>query len=219
MNNFIHSLIHNYPDLSSYAREYGRDSNKFNLSSPENLYTQFLKLFKNTKNPNLKNFANSNLFLKNFIKVDVPGETYFYPGLMNDSKDEDYVAAVQKAYLDVLNIDTTAGVTTEEAKEIKKFMQDLATATIVAQGFNIKRKSIQPFLPLQAYMDLAADLSVLSRKLGEELSKGNPRAISFIEQATDIFVKYFSKDATKRRTDFQNTFPIQRYYNFGSKVN
>jgi hypothetical protein len=43
--------------------------------------------------------------------------------------------------------------------KVSQFFSDVANATIVSQGFNIRYRSIQPYLPIQSYIDVAAGLS------------------------------------------------------------
>ena len=201
-NGIVHSLIARHPVLEEYHKKYGVNSGLFDLNNPKNLYAQFVGLFRTTDNEVIKEFALKNRFLKDFVKVDIEKSTFFYPGTIAESKDNDQIVSTQKAYRDALNFTAREGVTEEEAKAVRTFMEDLANAVIVAQGFNIKKRSLQSYLPLEAYLDLATDLSLAVREV-VNLSNEDP---SFLDIAFKDVVSYIFGKGNKRTVS--GVFPL-----------
>jgi hypothetical protein len=151
-NGFMHLLIQKYgTDRSnSLYNQYGRTSGLLEKGKENNLKAQFIKLFRDNKNIELRDFSRQNLFLRNFTTTDVKNTNMFYITMKTNEKDPDTVDAVQKAYMDGLN---------HPDPKVSQFFSDVANATIVSQGFNIRYRSIQPYLPIQSYIDVAAGLS------------------------------------------------------------
>ena len=158
LNNFMHILISRFGD--DYSRDlynrYGRDSGFLEKDKPNNLKSKFITLFKDSSKPELMQFANKNLFLANFNTIDVKDSKMFYVAMKTNEKDPDAIDAIQKAFMDGLN---------HPNPEVSQFFTDVASATIVSQGFNIRFRSIQPYLPIKGYIDVAAGLSVTLKGL------------------------------------------------------
>ena len=156
----MHLLIQTYGTDKSRAlyTQYGRNSGYLDKSSDKNLKSEFIRLFRDSKNPALKDFGRNNLFLSNFTTSDIKDSKKFYITMKTNEKDPDTVDAVQKAYMDGLN---------HPNPEVSQFFSNVANATIVSQGFNIRYRSIQPYLPIQSYIDVAAGLSDTLKSMKE----------------------------------------------------
>jgi hypothetical protein len=151
-NGLMHLLIQEYGTDKTRAiyQQYGREAGFFKKTAKNNLKNEFIRLFRDNKNTELRNFSRNNLFLSNFTTTDIKDTDRFYITMKTNEKDPDTVDAVQKAYMDGLN---------HPNPEVSQFFSDVANATIVSQGFNIRYRSIQPYLPIQSYIDVAAGLS------------------------------------------------------------
>jgi len=79
-NGFMHLLIQKYgTDRSnSLYNQYGRTSGLLEKGKENNLKAQFIKLFRDNKNIELRDFSRQNLFLRNFTTTDVKNTNMFY---------------------------------------------------------------------------------------------------------------------------------------------
>jgi hypothetical protein len=211
VNSFMLSFIQNIPSLKSFQDNYGISSGLFDLKSANNLRTRFDKLFSSTEDKALKRFAENNLILNNFSPISIPDSNYFYPGMITNEKDVDTVNAAQKAFSDGLN---------HPNPEVSKFFRDLANGVLVSQGFNIKYRSIQNFIPLEAKSDLMIELSIalkrikigLSKPVEEMTEKDSEDAIAFmslLESTTSMHANLYwpSKDNDFIPTAYMKAFP------------
>jgi predicted NAD-dependent protein-ADP-ribosyltransferase YbiA (DUF1768 family) len=211
VNSFMLSFIQNMPSLKSFQDSYGISSGLFDLKSANNLRTRFDKLFSSTEDKALKRFAENNLILNNFSPISIPDSNYFYPGMITNEKDVDTVNAAQKAFSDGLN---------HPNPEVSKFFRDLANGVLVSQGFNIKYRSIQNFIPLEAKSDLMIELSIalkkikigLSKPVEEMTEKDSEDAMAFmslLESTTSMHANLYwpSKDNDFIPTAYMKAFP------------
>ena len=211
VNSFMLSFIQNIPSLKSFQDNYGISSGLFDLKSANNLRTRFDKLFSSTEDKALKRFAENNLILNNFSPISIPDSNYFYPGMITNEKDVDTVNAAQKAFSDGLN---------HPNPEVSKFFRDLANGVLVSQGFNIKYRSIQNFIPLEAKSDLMIELSIalkkikigLSKPVEEMTEKDSEDAAAFmslLESTTSMHANLYwpSKDNDFIPTAYMKAFP------------
>ena len=201
-NGFMHLLIQTYGTDKSRAiyTKYGKDSGFLDKSSDKNLKSEFIRLFRDSKNPALKDFGRNNLFLSNFTTTDIKDNKKFYITMKTNEKDPDTVDAVQKAYMDGLN---------HPNPEVSQFFSNVANATIVSQGFNIRYRSIQPYLPIQSYIDVAAGLSDTLKSMKEsynlEENKIDSPIVSLLRDHMDTAIKLTER---KPKNEVGKFFPI-----------
>lgn len=201
LNGFMHLLIQKYgvDKTSGLNTQYGRNSGFLDKKSATNLKSKYISLFKDNKKEDLRSFGRSNMFLKNFTTIDIKGTDMFYIGMRTNEKDPDTIDAVQKAYMDGLN---------HPNPEVSKFFKDVANATIVSQGFNVKYRSIQPYLPIQSYIDVIVGLSSNLKDI-KNASIENPEGDSQINNLLrshfkEVTVSLYS---TKNQTELNKYFP------------
>jgi predicted NAD-dependent protein-ADP-ribosyltransferase YbiA (DUF1768 family)/glutaredoxin 2 len=131
--------------------------------------------------------------------------------MITNEKDVDTVNAAQKAFSDGLN---------HPNPEVSKFFRDLANGVLVSQGFNIKYRSIQNFIPLEAKSDLMIELSIalkkikigLSKPVEEMTEKDSEDAAAFmslLESTTSMHANLYwpSKDNDFIPTAYMKAFP------------
>lgn len=201
-NNLMHLLIQKYGTerSTSLYNKYGRRSGFLEKGKENNLKTKFIKLFRDNQNPDLRDFSRQNLFLRNFTTTDVKNTNMFYITMKTNEKDPDTVDAVQKAYMDGIN---------HPNPEVSQFFSDVANATIVSQGFNIRYRSIQPYLPIQSYIDVAAGLSDTLKDMKKAyIEQGNVMNSDIALLLDDHLTDVFSIEDKKGKTDLDKFFPL-----------
>jgi hypothetical protein len=201
-NGFMHLLIQTYGTDKSRAlyTQYGRNSGYLDKSSDKNLKSEFIRLFRDNKNPALKDFGRNNLFLSNFTTSDIKDSKKFYITMKTNEKDPDTVDAVQKAYMDGLN---------HPNPEVSQFFSNVANATIVSQGFNIRYRSIQPYLPIQSYIDVAAGLSDTLKSMKESYNLAEDKMDSPISSLLREHIGTAMKiGENKPKNEVDKFFPI-----------
>jgi hypothetical protein len=201
-NGFMHLLIQQYGTDKTKAlyTEYGRDAGFFRKSSKNNLKNEFIRLFRDNKNQELKDFSRNNLFLSNFTTTDIKNSDRFYITMKSNEKDPDTVDAVQKAFMDGLN---------HPNPEVVQFFSNVANATIVSQGFNIRYRSIQPYLPIQSYIDVAAGLSETLKAMKTSYNEAENKLSSPITSLLEEHIKTSIKlNERKPTNEVDKFFPL-----------
>jgi hypothetical protein len=211
-NAVVHSLIQRYSnqDGIDYYEEYGPRSKYLTQRAPGNLGAIYIRLFKKfvKYDKNLATFVRTNLFLKNFRKKDVESTNKFYVAMETNEKDPVTVDAIQASFIDGLDYNYSKpivvnGETIDLNAEVQKFFQDVANATIVGQGYSIKYRSIQPYLPV-ASLDSAvgameqlrllkdtifSDETGLSEEEKEANSQARANFINNLDSVRKLYVK------------------------------
>ena len=216
----MHAFIQKFTELSGvdYYQEYGPKSKYLTKGAQGNLASQYNKLFKQFSkyDSNLAAFVRKNLFLKNFRKQDVEGTNKFYIAMQTNERDPVTVDAIQKSFEDGLNYNYSQpievnGQTIDLNESVRQFFQDVANATILGQGFLIKFRSIQPYLPVNALESLwgaVEELRDIKSKLftdqtdftdeqKEEAKKGRLNFFGFLDQVMKIHAKQAFSPASK----------------------
>jgi hypothetical protein len=216
----MHAFIQKFTELSGvdYYQEYGPKSKYLTKGAQGNLASQYNKLFKQFSkyDSNLAAFVRKNLFLKNFRKQDVEGTNKFYIAMQTNERDPVTVDAIQKSFEDGLNYNYSQpievnGQTIDLNESVRQFFQDVANATILGQGFLIKFRSIQPYLPVNALESLwgaVEELRDIKSKLftdqtdftdeqKEEAKQGRLNFFGFLDQVMKIHAKQAFSSASK----------------------
>jgi hypothetical protein len=216
----MHAFIQKFTELSGvdYYQEYGPKSKYLTKGAQGNLASQYNKLFKQFAkyDTNLASFARRNLFLKNFRKQDVEGTNKFYIAMQTNERDPVTVDAIQKSFEDGLNYNYSQsievnGQTIDLNESVRQFFQDVANATILGQGFAIKFRSIQPYLPVNSLESLwgaveelrdikgklFADESEFTDEQKAESKQGRINFLSFLNQVMKIHAKQAFSPASK----------------------
>lgn len=189
-NNFILYILHNYePELYQGYR----DTDWFKSSVTGNLKSLYLEL-KNSTDPQLKRFFNSNAVLNNTKFMDVKGMPgYFYPALATAEKDADTTSAFNYAFKEGLAYSKSDS---DLSQKVKDYFEILSSVVIFSQGYNIKFKSMQPIIPLEALQ-----ISDLREHL-EDFSK-----LEDVEARLDEFRKVHQKMNSFKATPINKYFP------------
>ena len=219
-NAVVHSLIQRYSnqDGVDYYEEYGPRSKYLTQRAPGNLAATYTKLFKKFSkyDKNLATFVRTNLFLKNFRKKDVESTNKFYVAMETNEKDPVTVDAIQASFMDGLNYSYSQpiivnGETVDLNAEVQAFFQNVANATLVAQGYSIKYRSIQPYLPV-ASLDSAVgameqlrllrdtifgDETGLTKEETDANSQGRINFINNLDSVRKLYVKQAYAKGTK----------------------
>lgn len=216
----MHAFIQKFTELSGvdYYQEYGPKSKYLTKGAQGNLASQYNKLFKQFAkyDTNLASFVRKNLFLKNFRKQDVEGTNKFYIAMQTNERDPVTVDAIQKSFEDGLNYNYSQpivvnGQTVDLNESVRQFFQDVANATILGQGFLIKFRSIQPYLPVNSLESLwgaveelrdiktklFADQTDFTDEQKEEAKQGRLNFFGFLDQVMKIHAKQAFSPASK----------------------
>jgi hypothetical protein len=120
--------------------------------------------------------------------------------MKSNEKDPDTVDAVQKAFMDGLN---------HPNPEVVQFFSNVANATIVSQGFNIRYRSIQPYLPIQSYIDVAAGLSETLKAMKTSYNEAENKLSSPITSLLEEHIKTSIKlNERKPTNEVDKFFPL-----------
>lgn len=201
-NSLMHSFIQKFGDdkTNGLYLKYGRNSGFLDKKSPNNLKSVFIKLFRDNQNTGLRDFARTNMFLNNFTTADIKDSSMFYITMKSNEKDPDTVDAVQKSFMDGLN---------HPNPEVSQFFSDVANATVVSQGFNIRYRSIQPYLPIQSYIDVTAGLSSTLKSMKDAYNSQEDKVNSDIANLLRDNLRDVIKVHKKRaKTDVDKFFPL-----------
>lgn len=212
-NAIVHALIQKYAELNGldYYAVYGPKSGYLTKGAVGNLFSRYTELFgKDSKiaDENLRNFIRRNLFLKNFRKKDVENTNKFYIATLTNEKDNNFVNSMQQSFIEGLNYDKS---TPEVNALVRQFFDDVANATIVGQGFGIRYKSIQPYLPAMS-LESSVRASVELKRIRKELLEKNdnePFLIDFVQFLQEV-EKIYSRNAfspAKKSMNYWKFFP------------
>jgi hypothetical protein len=216
----MHAFIQKFTELGGvdYYQEYGPKSKYLTKGAQGNLASQYNKLFKQFAkyDTNLAAFARKNLFLRNFRKQDVEGTNKFYIAMQTNERDPVTVDAIQKSFEDGLNYNYSQpievnGQAIDLNESVRQFFQDVANATILGQGFLIKFRSTQPYLPVSALESLwgaveelrevkarlFTDESEFTPEQKEESKQGRLSLYGFLDQVMKIHAKQAFSPAGK----------------------
>lgn len=211
-NAVIHALLQQYSflgeDAVDFFLEYGPQSNYLTKNATNNLKAQFTELFykEAQKHPELKQFVNSNLFIKNFKTKDVEATNKFYIAVETNERDPRTVDSIQRAFLDGLDFGTSGvlGTQDEELNEkVRMFFHNVANATIMGQGFSIKYRSIQPYLPLRSLeplIPLIDEMDNLKKKFEVIEGQESEERIKFLEYIEKVKKHYVSTTVSNVKT-------------------
>ena len=211
-NAVIHAMLQQYSylgeDAVDFFLEYGPQSGYLTKNGTNNLKAQFTELFykEAQKHPELRQFVNSNLFIKNFKTKDVEGTNKFYIAVETNERDPRTVDSIQRAFLDGLDFGTPGVLGTQDEdlnERVRQFFHSVANATIMGQGFSIKYRSIQPYLPLRSLeplVPLLDELENLKKKFEVVEGQESEERIKFLEYIEKVKKHYVSTQVSNTKT-------------------
>lgn len=190
--------------------------------NPDKSLDLMLAKLKSINDPVVKRFLQTNTFFNNLSYSEIPdsgiGRTpldgsvekkkynKMYFKVRTPDKDPDTVGSIMKAWLDAYSFSQS---TPENNAMIREFAFNLANATIYGQGYSIKYRSLQPFIPL----DLLRIDGALKyfKDLRLSFQQNNENEISEFKE--DILIP-FIKEYTIKYDRFRrkNYTPFKRYF-------
>jgi len=202
-NAIMHGIIQQYSfseeDDVDYYLEYGPNSGYLTQNGVGNLRSKFTELFrkKTQENSELKDFAQNNLFLKNFKTKNVENTNKFYVAMETNERDPIMVDSMQKSFQDGLNygLSTPGSGDVNLDEQVRQFFHDVASATIMGQGFTIKYRSLQPYLPLDALdaivpaMDEMDTIAEKVKVVPGEVSEDRMKLLAYMQQILKLHNK------------------------------
>ena len=227
LNAIVHSLIQNVSVMEDayLYNKYGPVSDYLTLGyNPDKSLDLILAKIKQVKDPAVQKFLAKNKFFKNlsYIEISNSGITRlaldgsaekkvfnkFYFTTRTNDKDPDFVDAVQKDWLDAYSFNESKDEQVNSM--IRDFALNVANATIFGQGFSIRYRSIQPFIPIQ--LTPINDAIQYIKKIKLELERNDPDSEmlkefqEIIAHTFDVFSMKFDARA-KQITPFKAYFP------------
>ena len=229
LNGFIHSIIQKkgFEENTTLYQEYGPVSDYLTKSyNPNKSLDLRLAKLKQIDDPNLQAFLKNNLLFRNLTYSEIPDSgltkasykdpnekkqyNKMYFRVRTNEKDPDTVASLQKAWLEAYNYSYGSP---EVNKQVSDFVNDLAIATIMGQGYTIKYRSLQPFIPV-SLLPLDGTINYF-QELKKRLNSSNPLVVeeAELELSMDLreFVGFyeiaFDKTKRKKYTQFRKNFP------------
>ena len=244
VNAIVHSLIQNY-DLNQsldFYNEYGPTSDYLTYNyNPKKSLNIILSKIKQIQDPGVKKFIDTNLLFRNLtydiipntgitrLPIDGSGEKKvyekFYMTVRTNDKDTDFIGSMQKAWLDIANFNGSEN--NEYNKMIQEFGYNMAFATLIGQGFEIKYRSLHPYIPIQLIpnVGMLQYISNLKEAFDQQKSNPNPQSeeaiTDFKELVTNVlreFSKRFDKGQQKNYTKFNKYFPKYVFEKQGRKT-
>lgn len=193
-NNFILALLQNY--APEYYNQYGPNSKFFDSTKEGNyklLYSELLAI----KDPQISKFVRSNAILSQMKFIDVKGSNnLFYPATALNDKDPNTTSTMAAAFEEGYTFNQGDP---KEAQKVRFFFEDLAEGIIMGQGFNIRYRSLQPFLPYNA----SAPLEELRDHLFKFEQLSPEEKASFM----DTFFKKHAALNKPKTSPIRKTFP------------
>lgn len=226
LNGLVHAVIQYQGQTNSteYYNEFGPLSDYLTKSyDPKKSLDIALRKLKSIDDPKVKSFFETNLLFKNLTYSEIPNtgisrvpldgtkdkKVYnkIYFKVATNDKDPDTVAAIQKAWLDAYNF---AGSTAENNEAIREFVFNLAQSTIYGQGYTIKYKSLQPFIP-NDILRIDGALKYF-KDLNKAIKSGNTEVIDNFKSniLTPFHNEYtiaYDRSRRKNYTPFKKNFP------------
>jgi hypothetical protein len=164
LNGLTLAIIQNkqHGDENNWDAEYGPLSDYLTKGyNPDKSLDIALAKVKAIKDPKVQRFLNRNLFFTNLSYSEIPDSgisrvpldgskekkkyNKMYFKVRTPDKDPDTVGSIMKAWVDAYNF---AESTPENNTLIREFVFNVANATIYGQGYSIKYRSLQPFIPM-----------------------------------------------------------------------
>jgi hypothetical protein len=227
LNAIVHSLIQNVSVMEDayLYNEYGPTSDYLTLGyNPNKSLDLILAKIKQVKDPAVQKFLAKNKFFKNLSYVEIPNSgitrlaldgsaekkvfNKFYFTTRTNDKDPDFVDAIQKDWLDAYSFKESED---EEVNSmIRNFALNVVNATMFGQGFSIKYRSVQPFIPIQLTPINDAIQYIKKIKLELEINDPNSEMIKEFKEIIDYTFNVFSMKFDARRkqiTAFKSYFP------------
>ena len=223
VSNFLNGLVHaiiqykGQDGTTAWHGEYGPSSDYLTKGyNPNKSLDIQLDKLKGLNDLDLNKFMEVNLLFKNLSyseildsgisRVHIDGTTQkkkynkMYFKVRTNEKDPDTIGAIQKAWLDAYNYSYS---TPEVNQMVRDFASNLANATIYGQGYSIKYRSLQPFIPI-SLLQIDGALGYI-KELKEALKSNNMETIAkfkseifepFIQEYTIKYDRYRRKNYT-----------------------
>jgi hypothetical protein len=226
LNGLTLAIIQNkqHGDENNWDAEYGPLSDYLTKGyNPDKSLDIALAKVKAIKDPKVQRFLNRNLFFTNLSYSEIPDSgisrvpldgskekkkyNKMYFKVRTPDKDPDTVGSIMKAWVDAYNF---AESTPENNTLIREFVFNLANATIYGQGYSIKYRSLQPFIPMNL-IRIDGALKYF-KDLKKSFRENNQEEIEqFKSEILMPFVKEYTikydRSRRKNYTQFKKYFP------------